>query len=104
MADQLDNKEVSEATADLGWKISGSKLQASFATSDFDTGVQFVNGIASAANDLNHHPDVVLTYPEVGITLTSHDVDALTERDVALARKISQLAAEMDIATNSSAT
>lgn len=100
MADQLDNKEVSKATAHLGWTISGSKLQASFATSDFDTGVKFVNGIAKAADELNHHPDVTLTYPEVGITLTSHDVHALTERDVALARQISRLAAEIGIAVN----
>lgn len=103
MADQLNNKEVSEATADLGWTISGTKLQASFDTSDFDTGVKFVNGIASAASELNHHPDVALTYPEVGITLTSHDVAALTERDVALATKISRLAAQMGIATNATA-
>ncbi len=95
MTDQLSNEKVAAATHDLGWSISGSTLRASYATNDFTSGVQFVNRIAAAAEELNHHPDIALTYPEVGVTLTSHDADGLTKRDVELAKQISQIAAAL---------
>ncbi len=98
MTDQLSNDQVSEATSSLGWRISGSTLRANYATDDFNAGVEFVNRIAAAAQELNHHPDITLTYPEVGITLTSHDVNGLTKRDVELASQISQVAAALGFA------
>ena len=44
---------------------------------------------------MNHHPDIDLRYTHVQIALISHDVGGKTERDVRLARRISELAAEV---------
>lgn len=100
MADELSDQQVSDATAEFGWRIAGTTLCANFATDDFNAGVQFVNRIADAAQELNHHPDILLTYPQVGVTLTSHDVEALTIRDVTLAQQISQIAAALGFTTH----
>ena len=43
---------------------------------------------------MNHHPDVDLRYPHLTVSLMSHDVDAVTARDIRLAKKISDLAAD----------
>lgn len=76
------------------WRPLVHALHARFRTGDFATGLEFVVDIGAAAEESNHHPDVKLTYTHVDITLTSHDEGAVTDRDLALARTISDLAAE----------
>jgi 4a-hydroxytetrahydrobiopterin dehydratase len=72
-------------------------LEAVYATGDFATGLAFVDRVGEAAERADHHPDVSLTYPAVHIRLSSHDVGGVTQRDVALATTISQIAAELGI-------
>jgi 4a-hydroxytetrahydrobiopterin dehydratase len=74
------------------WRLLFSTLHARFETGDFATGLRLVEGIGQAAEELDHHPDVDLTYPRVTVRLTSHDVGGVTSRDVELARRISDLA------------
>jgi 4a-hydroxytetrahydrobiopterin dehydratase len=76
-----------------GWRKVLNKLVVRFETGDFNTGAALVGKIAEVADEANHHPDVDLRYPHLTISLLSHDVDALTPRDVRLARRISELAA-----------
>lgn len=97
MADELRADEVEDAVQGLGWSVEGTELRATFASGDFMTGLTFINRLAEAAEAMNHHPDVTLTYPQVALTLTSHDVGALTQRDVHLARTVSELAKELGI-------
>ena len=68
-----------------------------FDTGDFNTGAALVTKIAEAADEANHHPDVDLRYPHLTVSLSSHDVDAITPRDIRLARKISELAADAGV-------
>lgn len=87
----LNENEIKDAGLD-DWRISDGTLRAGFATGSFVAGLQFVTAIAAAAEEANHHPDVTLTYPFVDLRLVSHDVGAITERDVALARRVSEIA------------
>lgn len=85
--------------ADLpGWRIFPAQLATVVHTGSMVTGVEFVSRIMQIAEERNHHPDVSLTYPRVVVTLTSHDVGALTDRDVAMARAITTVADEMELA------
>lgn len=79
------------------WRLVLGSLRTRFATGNFVTGLALVERIAAAAEEANHHPDVTLTYPEVALVLRSHDVDAITSRDIALARAISGFAAEAGV-------
>ena len=74
------------------WRHSVRGLQARYATGSFATGLAFTNAVGAAAEAANHHPDITLTYPLVDIMLISHDLGAITERDVNLARQISEIA------------
>jgi 4a-hydroxytetrahydrobiopterin dehydratase len=80
-----------------GWRKVLDKLVVRFETGDFNTGAALVGKIAEVADEANHHPDVDLRYPHLTVTLLSHDVGALTRRDVRLARRISELAAEAGV-------
>ncbi|MET0523957.1 MAG: 4a-hydroxytetrahydrobiopterin dehydratase, partial [Nocardioides sp.] len=78
---------AAEGLAD--WTFEDDALHAQFETGDFATGLRLVNRIGEAAESANHHPDLVLTYPHVDVTLSSQDAAGVTSRDVSMARQIS---------------
>ena len=93
---KLTEEELMAALASLPeWEITHTNghngLQKRFRTGDFMTGVRLINRIAEAAECLNHHPDVSLTYSSVLIRLTTHTIGDLTSKDIELARQIEQL-------------
>lgn len=79
------------------WRFFLMKLHTRFRTGSFVRGLELVTRITEAAEEADHHPDVVLTYPQVDVDLHSHDVHGVTSRDVALARRISEIAAELGV-------
>ena len=79
------------------WRFFLMKLHARFTTGSFVKGLELVTRITEAAEAADHHPDVVLTYPQVDVDLHSHDVHGVTSRDIELARRISGIAAELGI-------
>ena len=80
-----------EGLADWTW--GDDAIHAHLETGDFATGLRLVNRIGEAAEEMNHHPDLDLRYPHLDVTLSSHDVGGVTDRDVKLARAISEYAA-----------
>jgi 4a-hydroxytetrahydrobiopterin dehydratase len=92
---------IREGLDDWRWVLD--KLVARFETGDFNTGAALVARIAEVADEANHHPDVDLRYPHLTVTLKSHDVEAITQRDVRLARRISELAAEAGVSASADA-
>lgn len=91
---KLTHDDLLQAGLD-DWRKILDRLKARFRTGDFATGLALVDRIGAAAEEAGHHPDVQLTYPEVIVTLSSHDVGGITSRDVDLARRISELASEV---------
>ena len=83
--------------APAGWSKVLNKLIARYETGDFNTGAALVTKIAEAADKMNHHPDVDLRYPHLTVSLMSHDVDAITPRDIRLATAITALASEAGV-------
>jgi 4a-hydroxytetrahydrobiopterin dehydratase len=53
-----------------------------------------VNAIGAAAEEMDHHPDLNLRHTHLDVQLASHDVRAVTDRDIRLARTISSIAAD----------
>jgi 4a-hydroxytetrahydrobiopterin dehydratase len=84
-----------EVSAELlgDWRtLFEDELQARFTTDDFASALDLVDAIGAAAQAADHHPDVRLSWGRVDVTLSSHDVGGVTQRDVRLAREISELA------------
>jgi 4a-hydroxytetrahydrobiopterin dehydratase len=75
-----------------GWTDDGRALVKTFRRDNFNGAIAFVNAVAAVANRLDHHPDIMLSWNEVTIRTWSHDVNAITKRDIALAREIDALA------------
>jgi 4a-hydroxytetrahydrobiopterin dehydratase len=76
-----------------GWTFDGEAWVKTFDRASFDGSVAFINAIAAEANRMDHHPDLALSWNEVTVRTWSHDVNAVTDRDVRLAHAIDALAA-----------
>lgn len=77
-----------------GWQLaaSGLAIKKAFKFADFRQAFAFMTGVALLAERQNHHPDWSNSYDRVRISLTSHDVGGLTDRDIHLAKAIEDLA------------
>src|SRR5690242_10147224 len=100
--EKLTPDQVLDAGLD-DWRKLAQALHARFTTGSFTAGLDFVTAITEAAERADHHPDVTLTYPLVDVKLMSHNVGAVTQRDVDLAREISAIARDKGIAADPSA-
>lgn len=76
---------------DNGWTMDPSGRDAivkEFVFKDFNAAFGFMTRVALRAEKMNHHPEWFNVYNRVKITLATHDVDGLSERDVKLANFI----------------
>lgn len=94
----LPHSDVTAAVDDRHWRVLLQSLRATFTAPDFSTAAAFVARIAAAADEVNHHPDVVLRWGQVTVTTSSHDAGGLTQRDVDLAATVSAIADELGLA------
>lgn len=80
--------------ANQGWKpLEGrDAMKKDFAFDDFNAAWGFMSRVALEAEKADHHPEWFNVYNRVEITLTTHDADGLSERDVKLAGVIDRLA------------
>lgn len=93
----LTSSAVTAAVDERHWRVLLRTVRATFTTADFAEGAAFVARVAHVADELNHHPDVVLRWGQVTVTSSSHDVGGLTRRDVDLARAVSAVADELGL-------
>ena len=63
------------------WQYKNKAISRTFEFSSYLSGVKFVNKIASLAEELDHHPDMTLTWCKVHILLTTHDKGDVTEKE-----------------------
>jgi 4a-hydroxytetrahydrobiopterin dehydratase len=85
--------QVAAAVADLGgWAAGDDVISRTFQFPDHIAAMGFVVRVAMAAEVMNHHPDLRIVYNRVEIRLNSHDAGGVTDRDIALARRIDELA------------
>lgn len=73
------------------WTLQDRSIVREFKLKDFHEAMDFVNRVAEAANSMDHHPDIYISYNKVKLDLTTHKAGGLTEKDFELAGKIDQL-------------
>ncbi|MEO8907491.1 MAG: VOC family protein [Microbacteriaceae bacterium] len=103
MTDRISPRQFRASDGVADWRVLFDGAKAHFATGSFSKGAELVAAIARLADAVNHHPNVDLRYPDVTVTLLSHDIGDISERDLALARQISDAARELGIVAEPSA-
>jgi 4a-hydroxytetrahydrobiopterin dehydratase len=71
-----------------GWESDGERIRKAYTLESFAAAIAFVNRVAGLAEEADHHPDILVEYTKVTLTLTSHDSGGLTGRDFSLAARI----------------
>jgi 4a-hydroxytetrahydrobiopterin dehydratase len=75
------------------WKEEDNKLKRTLTFKDFRQAMAFMNEVADAAEELDHHPWWSNVYNKIEIELTTHDAgNTVTQRDYKLARRIDEIA------------
>jgi 4a-hydroxytetrahydrobiopterin dehydratase len=89
----LTQQEISSSLTNLdNWSVKEGKLHAEFRFDDFVAAFAFMTKVAFAAEAAQHHPEWRNVYNLVGIDLVTHDAgNAISQRDIDLARKINTL-------------
>ena len=73
------------------WAEVGGSIQRTVSFKDFKESMSFVVHVATEAERVQHHPDILIRYNKVTLTLSTHDAGGLTEKDFGLARTIDAL-------------
>lgn len=77
-----------------GWEYEDNALHTTFEFENFKDAFSAMSRIAFEAEALNHHPNWSNVYNIINISLSTHDVDGVTEKDFQLARAIDGIVEE----------
>jgi 4a-hydroxytetrahydrobiopterin dehydratase len=87
---RLSDSEIDERLADSEWR-----RDRDVELPGFKAAMALANAVADAANEANHHPDILIhDYKHVRLTLSTHSAGGITENDFALAATIDGLATD----------
>jgi 4a-hydroxytetrahydrobiopterin dehydratase len=88
----LSDDTIDERLAGSRWRRDGSKIVCDIELGGFKAAMALANQVADAANEANHHPDILVhDYKHVRLTLSTHSAGGITENDMALAQTIDGL-------------
>jgi 4a-hydroxytetrahydrobiopterin dehydratase len=88
----LSEDDISTELASLpDWTHAGDSITRVATLADFRAALLYVGAVAYLAEQASHHPDVLIQWNKVTLTLSSHSAGGLTGADFALARQISAL-------------
>jgi 4a-hydroxytetrahydrobiopterin dehydratase len=89
----LGDAEIEDRLAALpGWGRKGEAIEKSFKHDDFVGSVRFVDALVEPAEEMNHHPDLSISWDTVTVRLSTHSEGGITGADFELATKIDALA------------
>ena len=88
----LTEDEISARLGGIpGWERQGSSITTTVTRSDFREAMLFTGAVAYLAEQAGHHPDILIQWNKVTLTLSTHSAGGLTAADFDLATKINAL-------------
>jgi 4a-hydroxytetrahydrobiopterin dehydratase len=88
----LTDQEIASQLAALpGWSREGDSIRCASKRGSFPAAMLYASAVAYLAEAANHHPDILIEWDTVTLTLSTHSAGGLTAKDLALATQISQL-------------
>lgn len=92
MAELLEQEDIDAALKKQpDWEQVGDSIVRVIEFEEFMEGIDFVNDLAEIADEAQHHPDILIQYNKVTLTLTTHDAGGITEADFELAQRVDNL-------------
>ncbi|TWP34582.1 4a-hydroxytetrahydrobiopterin dehydratase [Leekyejoonella antrihumi] len=96
MSRLLAQEEIDRQLRDLpGWEQDDDAIRAAYDAQSFADAVRLVVEVADEAEQMDHHPDLHLSWVTTTWTLSTHSEGGLTQLDFELAHRIAQAASRM---------
>ena len=90
---KLSEEEIRAALAELpDWTLHDGKLHKTFKFDSFAAAIGWMVSVAVYADKIDHHPEWRNVYSRVWVDLWTHDLEAISSRDIDLARQMEKLA------------
>jgi 4a-hydroxytetrahydrobiopterin dehydratase len=90
---KLSDAEVQQALGGLpGWSVENGEITRQFKFKDFVEALGFIAQVGALQERMDHHATITNTYSDVKLTLSTHSEGGITEKDIELARNISERA------------
>ncbi len=74
------------------WSLLGDAITRTFQFQNFHQSMSFVYQVANVAETSAHHPDILIRFSKVSLTLSTHDAGGITDQDLDLARTLDEIA------------
>lgn len=88
----LPDDQIAERLSATEWERDGNAIGRDLKFADFAQALAFVNRVGEVAEELNHHPDILLHgWNRVRLTVSTHSEGGLTENDFQLATRVDAL-------------
>ena len=71
-----------------GWEYHDGKISKELTFNSYMEGIEFVNILAVKAEEVNHHPDLEISWCRVKVTYTSHDQGGVTQQCISMAKMV----------------
>ncbi len=96
MVEPLDSAALTHALSAMdGWQGGRTGIERTVELDTFGDAIAFVNRVADAAEEMNHHPDIDIRWRKVTLRLVTHSVGGfVTDKDLTLARRIDAIVRE----------
>ncbi|MDP6878328.1 MAG: 4a-hydroxytetrahydrobiopterin dehydratase [Candidatus Marinimicrobia bacterium] len=88
----LNSKQINDELNNMdGWVFENNRITKSYHFDSYMGGIKFVNILAEKAEEVNHHPDLVVGWCEVSVSFTSHDQGGVTSACIEMAKTVEKL-------------
>jgi len=89
----MSDAQIDRALAERSeWARVGDAIQRTLSFKDFVAAMVFVGLVAEMAESDQHHPDILIRYNKVTLSMSTHDAGGISHKDFALAAKVDGLA------------
>jgi 4a-hydroxytetrahydrobiopterin dehydratase len=90
---KLTDAEIQQALAGLpGWSVEDGEIARQFKFKDFVGALGFIAQVGALQEQMDHHATITNTYADVKLALSTHSEGGITEKDIELAKKVSERA------------
>jgi 4a-hydroxytetrahydrobiopterin dehydratase len=89
---RLNDEEIAAALVESRWERDGDAIVRNREFDDFAAAMHYVNSVAVAAEEANHHPDILVHgWNKVRLVLSTHSEGGITQADLDMARTLDGL-------------
>ena len=86
---KLAAEEITKSLKELpGWQLADNTIKKQYTLPSFMDGIRFVDRVAQLAEMADHHPDILINYKRVTMTLSTHSEGGITQKDFDLAKEM----------------